>query len=326
MTYFDAPIRYAILGTGALGGLYGAMLAHAGREVHFLLHSDYDHVVNHGLNIESVRGNFHLPAAAIHAHADVSTMPACDVTIVALKTTRNSMLADLLPPPTSGGGVVLCLQNGLHSEMDCVAVVGPDRVLGGCCFLCSNKVGPGHIRHIDYGRILMGEFTPASAPPAGITDRVREIAADMQAANIDANATGDLWAARWRKLMWNIPFNGLSVVLNTSTRELIDTAATESLARTMMQEVHRAAAACGRTLPTDSIEATLDHTREMVPYDSSMRLDYLASRLMELHAIFATPIAAGRAADCPMPTVEAVYHQLQFLNRNSETTTTTRRS
>jgi 2-dehydropantoate 2-reductase len=228
------------------------------------------------------------------------------------------LLAELLPYPTSKGGVVLCLQNGLHSEADSVAVVGPGRVLGGCCFLCSNKVGPGHIKHIDYGRIVMGEFTPASQPPAGVTERLARIADDMKSANIDANATGDLWAARWRKLMWNIPFNGLSVVLNASTRDLIDTPATEELARTMMQEVHGAAAACGRQLPEDAIEATLDHTREMVPYDSSMRLDFLAGRAMELNAIFAAPINAARAAGFRMPTVEAVHQQLRFLDRESK--------
>ncbi len=308
-------IRYCVLGAGALGGLYGGMLARAGREVHFLLHSDFEHAKIHGWRIDSVRGDFHLSADQLLLHQDAASLPPCDVTILGLKTTRNHLLAKLLPPPTAGGGVVLCLQNGLHSEADSVAVVGPDRVLGGCCFLCCNKIGPGHIRHIDYGRIVMGEFTTASQPPAGVTDRVAMIADDLRTAGIDANATGDLWMARWRKLMWNIPFNGLSVALNASTRELIDTPATEALSAAIMQEVYDAAAACGRRLPDDAIEATLDHTRQMVPYDSSMRLDFLAARPMELKAIFAEPIAAAHAAGAMMPRVEMLYHQLQFLDR-----------
>lgn len=311
------PIRYCILGAGALGGLYGGMLARAGREVHFLVHSDFEYVRQNGLRIDSVRGDFHLPGESLHIHRAASTLPPCDVTIVALKTTRNQLLKELLPNPTRDGGIVLCLQNGLHSEADATEVVGPDRVLGGCCFLCSNKVGPGHIRHIDYGRIVMGEFSPANLPPAGITERVAGIAGDMKACGIDANATGDLWAARWRKLMWNIPFNGLSVALNASTRELIDTPATEQLAADIMKEVYDAAAAFGRTLPEDAIEATLDHTREMVPYDSSMRLDYLAKRPMELRAIFQAPIAAALAAGARMPRVEMLHQQLQFLDRHS---------
>ncbi len=318
MNQSGAPFRYCILGAGALGGLYGGMLANAGREVHFLLQSDFGHAREFGWRVESVRGDFHLPPERLNLHHSAASLPPCDVTIVGLKTTRNHLLQSLLPNPTASGGVVLCLQNGLHSEADCVAVIGSDRVLGGCCFLCSNKVGPAHIRHIDYGRIVMGEFTPADQPAAGISARVQAIADDLRAANIDASPTADLWLARWRKLMWNIPFNGLSVALNTSTRELIDTPATEALSAAIMAEVFNAAAACGRQLPEDAIEATLDHTRQMVPYDSSMRLDFLAGRPMELDAIFASPIAAARAAGMSMSRVEMLHQQLTFLERHSQ--------
>ncbi len=163
----------------------------------------------------------------------------------------------------------------------------------------------------------MGEFTAPDHPAAGVTPRVQAIVDDLRAARIDANATGDLWAARWRKLMWNIPFNGLSVVLNASTRELIDTPATEQLATTIMQEVFDAAKAFGRSLPEDAIHLTLEHTRHMKPYDSSMRLDYLAGRPMELHAIFESPLASAALTGTAMPTVKTLYQQLSFLNRQA---------
>ena len=76
---------YAILGTGALGGYYGACLQRVGLELHFLLHSDYEHVCQHGLVIESPDGDFTLPQ--VNACGDVAKMPRCDVVVVALKTT-----------------------------------------------------------------------------------------------------------------------------------------------------------------------------------------------------------------------------------------------
>lgn len=309
------PFSYAIIGAGALGGLYGGMLANCGAEVHFLLRNGIEQVRREGWRVESVRGDFQIPGERLNLHTDAATLPPCDVTIVALKTTQNHLLSELLAAPTRQGGVVLCLQNGLHSEADCAAVVGHDRVLGGCCFLCSNKVGPGQIRHLDYGRIVMGEFTPADAPPAGITPRLQQITDHLRRCGIDAHATGDLWMARWRKLLWNIPFNGLSVVLGASTKELIDDPAAAALAEAMMHEVYQAALACGRHLPDDAIAATLDHTRHMVPYDSSMRLDYLAGREMELAAIFAAPLAAAAAQSVSLPRVEMLYRQLEFLQR-----------
>lgn len=287
------------------------MLARAGFDVHFLLHSDAEHVRQHGLRVDSKLGDFHLHD--VQVYDDAEAMPACDVTILALKTTNNHLLPRLLPGPTGTGGTVLVLQNGLDVEADAAAVVGPGRVLGGCCFLCSNKVGPGHIHHLDYGRIVFGRYSPPSATPAGRDPLAESIAEDLQSAGIDALTTDDLWLARWRKLMWNIPFNGLSVVLDASTKALIEDDKALELITAVMQEVATASAGCGREQPADAIEKTLDHTRQMVPYDSSMRLDYKAGRPMELSAILGNPIRAARQVGVPMPRVEMLYQQLSFL-------------
>lgn len=300
---------YAILGTGALGGLYGGMLARAGNEVHFLLRSDFDHVVRQGLRIESPWGDFTLED--VHAHRAAETMPPCDVTIVGLKTTVNAQLPQLLPGPTRGGGVVLVLQNGLGVEADAAGVVGADRVLGGCCFLCSNKVGPGHIRHLDFGKIVFGEYAPDRRPD---TQRCQQICDDLSAAGIDAEITDDLPRARWQKLMWNIPFNGLSVVLDASTKELIDDPDSLQLCESIVREVYAAAAACGHAIPESVIERTIDNTRKMVPYDSSMRLDYLHRRPMEVESIFGAPLHVAAEQSTTMPRVETLYRQLKFID------------
>lgn len=299
--------RYAIIGSGALGGLYGGMLARSGFEVHFLLRSDYEHVTQNGIRVESPLGDFHVPN--VNAHATHESMPPCDVTIVGLKTTRNEHLATLLPSPTRNGGVVLVLQNGLDVEADSVSVVGADRVLGGCCFLCSNKIGPGHIRHLDYGRIVFGEYGVNE-----LTPRVQRISDDMVSAGIDAVTTDDLLLTRWRKLMWNIPFNGLSVVLDASTRELVDDPDAVAQVDAVIREVHTAAARCGVEIPSEMIEKTVEVTRSMVAYDSSMRVDYLNRRPMEVEAIFGNPLRAASQHAAAMPRVEMLYRQLKFLD------------
>ena len=302
---------YAIIGSGALGGLYGGLLAKAGFDVHFLLRSDFEHVRANGLKVESPLGDFHL--ADVQAHASPETMPECDVTIVALKTTSNQQLAELIGPPTRGGGDVLVLQNGLDIEMDSAAVVGIDRVMGGCCFLCSNKLGPGHIQHLDYGQIVFGEYVPN----AGITARVKRIADDMCAANIDAVATADLVSTRWRKLMWNIPFNGLSVVLNSATDRLVNDPDSVRLIESIIDEVHDAATACDAVIDPSLKSRTVEMTRDMVPYDSSMRLDFLHGRAMEVESIIGNPLRAAKRQGVQMPKVEMLYQQLKYLDRLS---------
>jgi 2-dehydropantoate 2-reductase len=324
-------LRYAILGSGAVGGLYGSMMARHGHEVHFLLHSDYDHVKEYGLRIDSKNGDFHLPSPNVYRSVD--DMPRCDVVVLAMKSTNNHLLSEYLPKVICDGGAVLTLQNGLDVEADCVSALaraggsGAHEIFGGCCFLCSNKVGPGHIHHLDYGRIVFGRYQHEAMVAA--TDVGQQILADMQQSGIDANWTDDLAATRWRKLMWNIPFNGLSVSLNASTDAIMDCPPAKALADALIREVHCGAAVCGVTVDEEAISQTMHHTETMVPYDSSMRLDYLAGRSMEVKAIFSNPLQAvavackangsGSAGDSitvsqVMPRVEMLCQTLQFLN------------
>lgn len=312
-------MRIAVVGTGALGGYYGGLLAKAGQDVHFLLRSDYEHVRQHGLRVESPGGDFLL--SDVQAYRDPGEMPRCDLTILATKTTQNDQLRTLLPPITGEAGRVLVLQNGLCPERDAAAVVGADRVMGGVCFLCSNKVGPGHIRHLDYGRIVMGQYREADDPGRGIPDEVQQVADVMTAAGMDVRCIDDQWHARWKKLMWNIPFNGLSVVLDAKSDALVGDAVAADLAESLMREVQQSAAACGRDVPDAAIEEMMNNTRKMVPYDSSMRLDYLAGRTLEVEAIFGDPVRAAEQAGYQPRQVRMLYQQLCFLDRqrrNSE--------
>ena len=298
---------YAIIGSGAVGGLYGAMLARAGHDVHFLLRSDFEHVRENGWQIKSHWSDFDL--ANVNAHKTVDTMPACDVTVVGLKTVKNDLLPALLPQPTSGGGVVLVLQNGMGVEGDVAQLVGDERVFGGCCFLCCNKTGPGQIHHIDYGRIVFGPYCNSPTTIA----KAEKICGEMRDSGIEVQTSDDLNMIRWRKLMWNIPFNGLSVVLDASTDQLVSNEDSVELIRAIITEVHQAATACGATIAPEWIDKTIDHTRTMKPYDSSMRLDYLAGRPMELQMILKNPIEAAHQAGVDMPKTEMLYQLLSFM-------------
>lgn len=313
MTLDNANRQVAVLGTGALGGLYGGMLAKSGVPVHFLLRSDYDHVVRHGLRVDSHWGDFHL--ASPNVYAAVEAMPAVDLVIVAWKATANAGLPDALRAICKPTTTVLVLQNGWDVEKAAADVVGADNVLGGCCFLCSNKIGPGHIQHLDYGAIAFGEY--ASDKVGQASDRMHHIALLFREAGIDMRPVENLPQARWKKLAWNIPFNGLSVVLNADTKQIMQDSHACKLAEELMHEVRQSALACGADVPESHVEKMLRDTREMVPYDSSMLLDYRARRPIEVEAIFGNPLRAARQAGFHPLRIEFLYDQLCFLDRTN---------
>lgn len=302
---------YAIIGTGAIGGFYGAKLQQAGCEVHFLLHRDYELVRQRGLRVDSVWGNFTLDS--LNVYNDVHQMPACDVVIVALKTTRNSLLTSLLPPVLKESGAVLMLQNGLGNEEAIAPIVGKTHILGGLCFICSNKVAEGHIHHLDYGTITLGEYAP-DYQPLGITATLRDIAGDFEIAGIPIQFAEDLLLARWKKLVWNIPYNGLSVVLNARTDEIMGNEYTSLLSEQLMREVVAVAAAYNREIPESFIQKMLDHTANMKPYITSMKLDYDQHRSIEVESIVGNPLQSAIAKNIPVPKMAMLYAQLNFIN------------
>ncbi|MEB3212967.1 MAG: putative 2-dehydropantoate 2-reductase [Leptolyngbyaceae bacterium] len=307
--------RYAILGTGAIGGYYGACLQKSGCDVHFLARSDYDHIQVHGLQVDSPDGDFKL--SPVQVYASVEAMPPCDVIIVALKTTQNHLLNILLPPLLGEHSTVLLLQNGLNAEEQVAGIVGDrHRVMGGLCFICSNKVGPGHIRHVDYKAIAIGEYAPDYAP-LNISDALEAIAQDFESAGIPIVRSEDLLLARWQKLLWNIPFNGLSVVLDATTDEMIHHPAIRQLAEDLMNEVRAIAAAYSRTIEDNYVEKILADTETMEPYRTSMKLDFENQNVMEVDAIFGNPLKAAQAKGISTPKLEVLYQQLTFLNRHS---------
>lgn len=302
---------FAIIGTGAVGGYYGGLLCRAGFDGHFLLHSDYAFVKEHGLIVESVNGDFRLPQ--VNAYNDPKKMPRCDVVIVSLKTTSNPVLKKVLPHVLKEDGVVLTLQNGLGSEEEIALIVGAERVVGGLCFLCSNKVGPGHIRHVDYGLITLGEYR-ADGQPGGITSRLEQLGAAMRSTGMQIQLIEDLPLARWKKLVWNIPFNGLSVVKNCLTDRLLSDPETGALCRRLMNEVAAASAACARPIDKGFVEKMLADTEKMTPYAPSMKLDYDRGNPMEVESIYGNPLRAAQTAGVEMPETEKLYQQLLALN------------
>ena len=279
--------------------------------MHFLLRSDFEHVRAHGLVVESKDGDFTLPK--VQAYADVRQMPRCDVAMIALKATQNHLLASLVPPVLADDGVVLLAQNGLGGEDEVAQVAPGHTIVAGLCFLCSNKSGPGCIRHLDYGSVRLAQYQP-DGRAAGVTDTMRAIGQDFAAAGIQVEIVEDLLLARWQKLVWNVPMSGLSVVLDTDTQSLMADGHARTLAEDIMRDVVEGARACGRSIDSSFIDKMLDMTLAMAPYRASMKVDFDERKPMEVEAIYGNPVRAVRRSGARMPLVETLYRQLKFLD------------
>ncbi|HEX6887714.1 MAG TPA: 2-dehydropantoate 2-reductase [Candidatus Nanopelagicales bacterium] len=307
-------LRYAVIGAGAVGCFYGIRLAAAGAPVQFLVRREAQAVRDRGLTLTSPEGDQHVPAP--HVAASWDELEPCDVLLVAVKATANDAvqheLANHARRLLGRAGTVLLVQNGIGCEAG-FARAGSVPVLGGLAFLCAQQRVPGVVAHLDYGALTIAASSPDERP-MGVTPVMWAIAEDLGAAGTQCLLDDDLVRARWRKLMWNVPFNPLSVILGASTAQLMASAEAVALIRRVMAEVAAAAAAEGRRLPDSLADDLLAMTARMAPYDTSMKLDADRGRPMEVDAMLGEPLRRAARAGVPMPTVAALRDQLAFLD------------
>ena len=296
-------MTYSVIGMGAIGGYYGGRLANAGLEVNFLSHSDYAYVVEHGLRVDSCDGDFYLPH--INAYHTPADMPKTDVIIVGLKTVNNHLLPELISPIIKEDTVVVLIQNGIGVEADLQAVFPKLHIVAGLAFICSSKTKPGHVNHQCYGFINLANY---SCPQ----ERFAQLLSDFCQAGIQA-AEVPYEEARWKKAVWNMPFNGMTVALDTSTDKLLANPATRQLIYDQMMEVIGAANALGiDTITSDFADQMMKMTDEMKPYSPSMKLDYDFHRPMEIYYLYSRPIEEARKAGFAMPKLAMLEALLKF--------------
>lgn len=300
-------MKYGVIGTGAIGGYYGAKLARAGQEVHFLLHSDYEYVRANGLQVDSCDGSFHIRA---NAYARTADMPQCDVVLVCLKSVNNGKLKELLPPLLHEHTLVVMIQNGIGIEPDVQTMFPGVQLAAGLAFICSAKTEPGRVSHQCYGSINLANYSCRD-------ERLFEaVIGEFRAAGIETGQV-EYHEARWKKAVWNMPFNGMTVALHTQTDLLLSDPSTRQLIRDQMMEVVGASRALGVSGVDEAfVEKMIRMTDEMTPYSPSMRLDYDFHRPMEIHYLYTRPIEIAREAGFPMPKLEMLEAELKFLQKN----------
>ncbi|HOC57075.1 MAG TPA: 2-dehydropantoate 2-reductase [Verrucomicrobiota bacterium] len=337
-------MKIAVVGCGAVGSFYGAKLARARHEVHFLLRSDYEAVRRQGVQIHSPEGQFEVRP---HCARRPDEIGPAELVLIGLKTTANGQFPELLPPLVGPATAVLTLQNGLANEEQLARLFPVSQIMGGLCFVCLNRIAPGVIRHMGYGQVVLGEFQRPPGP------RTHTLAARFAEAGIPCTVTDDLARAHWEKLVWNIPFNGLGVAgsagpetLNQlarsgspaeprqppgqQTAELCQAAAApparclttdilladarwEQLVRELMLEVIAVARALGHEIPDAFADELIERTRTMGAYKASTLIDFERGQPLELQSLFMEPFRQAARAGVAIPRLAALCTALAVM-------------
>jgi 2-dehydropantoate 2-reductase len=297
--------KIAVVGAGAIGLYYGTRLALAGADVRFLLRCDLPAVRERGITVRVDGQTLRILPERVGAFSRAAEIGPVDLVVVALKTTTNDQLATLLPPLLGPQTAILTLQNGLGADELLATLFGAERILGGLCFIACNRVAPGEVVCFHPGSMTLGEF----GRPAD--DRVRALAAQFGQAGVKGSVVDNFREARWRKLVWNVPFNGLTLATGLTTDRLLADPLLAAEVRALMAEVAAAARAQNLDIPEAFLQEMLEITPALGAYQPSSLLDWRAGREVEVEAIWGEPLRRARAAGARTPRLALLYALLR---------------
>lgn len=296
----------AVVGAGALGMYYGAKLAKSGVPITFLARRDVGHLQKHGIRVKCPFGDFHLhPIRACGTPEEIGPV---DLVLVCIKTTGNADLKKLIPPLLGPQTVICTLQNGLGNEELLASIAGKERVLGGVCHVCVSRPEPGVARNMACTDIKFSDLS------GGDTPRAHSLAKLFSAAGVGCTVAPSIGSARWYKLVWNVPFNGLGIAGGPGgrdTQQVLEDPALQQEAKDLMAEVMEAATRLGYPQDPNLIDKEIARTRTMGHYKSSSQLDWELGKPVELESIWGEALRQGTAAGVPMPHLQKLYKKLQ---------------
>jgi 2-dehydropantoate 2-reductase len=296
-------MRVGVIGAGAVGGWYGGKLAEAGQEVHLVTRADAATISAQGLTLRDPQGERVIQVAS--ASIDGAGLGPCDLVLVTAKSTANAKLPELIAPLLGPRTLLVTLQNGMGNVEAFASLLPTERIVAGLCFVCINRLAPGLIENTLVGNVRMA--AAHGEPNEAVATCVRL----FTDAGVDCRAEQSLEAVLWKKLCWNIPFNGLAIAAGgVTTDQIVGHLPWRARARRLMDEVSAAAASRGYPFDEKHIRWQLEMTEAMGAYRPSSLIDYQAGREVEVEGIWAEPLRRGEAAGVAMPELRALLSEI----------------
>jgi 2-dehydropantoate 2-reductase len=303
-------MHIAIVGSGAVGGYYGARLARSGQKVSFLARGAHLRAIRErGLMIWSPLGDFTVKA---QAEDDPALIGPVDLVMLATKTYDNATALPLLRALVGTSTVVMTLQNGVDSVDDVAAAVGAEHVLGGPTYIATALSLPGLIEQTGtHRRIVFGE---AFGDRSRVSDRVQRIADILLKADIQAEPVADARVPLWEKFIYLAPFAAFTGAARLPIGPLWADHSIREQFLGAVCEVESVARAEGVSLRDhEALMAYVVKYVEVLPpaTRSSLLIDLQMGKRIEVESLLGSVVRRGRVAGVPTPIMAGLYAALK---------------
>jgi 2-dehydropantoate 2-reductase len=303
-------MKFAILGSGAVGGYYGAKLCRGGHDVTFIARGAHLEAIRaRGLEVRSaVLGDFTVRAPA---EQDTARVGPVDVVLVAVKTYDNASALPLVTPLLGERTVVLTVQNGVDSATEVAAVAGEDRTLAGTTYIATALEGPGLIVQTgDHRRIVFGE---AFGDLPRLSARVTRIHEALAASDIQSYAVADGRVPVWEKFVFLAALSGFTGAARLPIGPVWGDAFTRAQFLAGCREIEALARAEGVPIAPDVVARILPYV-DGIPGSmrSSLLIDLQAGKRIEVEALQGTAVRRAARAGVAAPIMSTLYSVLKL--------------
>jgi len=299
-------MRIAVMGTGAVGGYFGARLAAAGQDVVFIARGSHlDAMRKEGLRVKSIQGDLHIRALFTSDPREVGPV---DLVLFCVKSYDTEDAAAKLTPLMGKKAVVLSLQNGIDNPDKIAARWGKARTLAAVVYLGAIVAAPGRLEHRAGGRIVLGDLDGEASETA---KRVEQALTD---AKISCALSTEIRKVMWTKLVWNAPFCALSCLARANVKEILESDSLRKLAADCMEEVREAARSTGIGLAQSVIEEIFTFSQTLGDFKPSMLQDLEARKPLEYEALNGIVVALLGQSGKVAPINKAAFAVLKFLD------------
>ena len=305
-------MRIAVMGTGAVGGYFGARLAAAFNDVAFLARGLHLTTMRQeGLRLESPQGNLQIRDAVFSE--DPAQVGAVDLVLFCVKSYDTDATAEKLAPLIGDRTVILSLQNGIDNADKIARRWGTQRTLAGVVYLGSQLLQPGKIKHSSGGKIVLGELD------GGIRETTQAVEQTLALAQVQCEVNKEIQRTQWRKLLWNAPFCAISCLTHANVKEIVESDSLTKLALDCMTEVREAARAQAIDLDPALFEETLNFSKGLGDFKPSMLQDLEAGKPLEYEAFNGIVVGLLSRIGKQAPTNQVFYGALKYLDKKIRT-------
>lgn len=302
-------MRVAILGSGAVGGYYGAKLARAGHDVTFIARGAHLAAIRErGLLVRSpMLGDFTVTA---RAEEDTTRVGPVELVIVAVKAYDNATALPLVVPMLGPNSTVLTLQNGVDSALNLSALVGEGPVLGGTTYIATALASPGVIEQTGtHRRIVFGEVF---GPLPRLTTRVRAIGDVLAGADIQSEPVDDGRVPIWEKFVFLAALAGFTGASRLPIGPLWADPDTRAQFLAACREVERLARAEGVNVASDVVDRLATYVAGIPgTMRSSLLIDLSQGKRIEVDALQGSVVRRAARAGVPVPIMSTLYALLK---------------